>query len=701
MPVLQYDLSVVGLKQVESALASIEKRFTQHSAKIMSTTARAANAPAVRAVAKQSSPTAPKLSQELRDMGRGYKQLAQVGMTAERQRHREAMRNIQAEQRAAQKAQREFRARVGSGLSQVGRSVGGVGKAALAVTGIGGGALIASRLGSAISLERQQRELAVAGSGQMSLGGLRSTIKNTSIATGASQEDVTQGLREYVSATGNLGEAAQAIQSFATIAQAAGASVSDVSKAGAYLTKSMGISAKELPEALSKLYFQGKKGAFELKDIASAIPALGAQASNLGMKGMAGMTTLGGLAQIAQTGTGNAAEAQTALQSLFKQMVDKAGDVQSGKAFGKKVEVFEHGDPTKAMHDVPQVLANIIAASRGDVTKLNEFADIRGSKALNPLVGAYKSAAESTKGSDAQKIEAGRQAVLKMIQDNADAQGTYADVQRDASQVMESFSAQLEVLNTRLTDIANSELVPALKKLGPPIEKLIPFIAQATEVFAKLLGFFAENPFAHLGELVLGKVVFDLEKAAIGDAVKKKLLDLMTSNGGNAGGSAADAAADAASAASGKGKKASRFGRLASALRFVPFAGALADMAGEYLGNEAGASLDKYGGAYRGALSTETDIMRGGMSQEQLSARRDELRAQAQSLMDNGPTTADKIAYSLPGSTETAQQAHDKALGELKLAIGQLNAAIKDNTSATNGTALNRTNSPAVPKGAG
>lgn len=697
MPIFEYDLSVIGVQNVERALASIEKRFVQHSRTIMGTAARAANTPALRSAARMSGGRTGRaaLDAETAAAARGFREIARVGQTADRQRYREQqrlerdaqrlrMQNIREESRAAQKAQREFRARVGSGLSRVGQSAMGVGKAALAVTGIGGGAVISSRLGSAISLERQQRELAVAGSGQMSLGDIRSKIKSTSIATGASQEDVTQGLREYVSATGNLGEASQAIQSFATIAQAAGASVSDVSKAGAYLTKSMGISAKELPEALSKLYFQGKKGAFELKDIASAIPALGAQASTLGLSGMSGMTTLGGLAQIAQTGTGNAAEAQTALQSLFKQLVAKAGDVQTGKAFGKRVEVFEGGDPTKNMKDIRGVLANIIAASRGDVTKLNEFADIRGSKALNPLVGAYKAAADATKGTDAQKIEAGRQAVLKMIQDNADAQGTYADVQKDASTVMESFSSKLEVLNTKLTDIAGSQLMPALEKLGPPIEKLIPYIAKATDVFASLLDEFASHPIAGLGALIVAKVGADLAAASIGESVKKALTNLITGNGGGG------APGGTPGAGTGMGTALGVLG-----LGLAGFG------AGAELGKGTAA---KFINPALAAVQTTTDLAEGTLTDRgEMIRRRAVLGSALERMQSSQPGAIDTVlggASKLMGG-KSAGDMRAEAIQDLSKAIGKLNVALDANTSATNGTALNRGNSPAVPKGAG
>jgi hypothetical protein len=279
-----------------------------------------------------------------------------------------------------------------------------------------------------------------------------------------------------------------------------------------------------MPDALAKLYEQGKKGAFELKDLGAAIPQLGSQAATLGMTGVKGMTTLGGLAQIAQSGTGNAAEAQTALANLFNQIVAKSSKIQSGEAFGgHKVQVFEGGDPKKKMKDIRQILADMIGASGGNVQQLLDVGEIRGSKALNPMINAYK---------DAGGGAAGKAAVLKLIEDAADAEGTFKDVQVDAAEVMKSTSVQLEILNTKLQDAVNSKLLPALTDLIPKLEPLIPKFGELLEVLAKWIGWLAENPAAGLGLAITGAIVKDIVSAGIGQAVGAAITGAMSSAGG-------------------------------------------------------------------------------------------------------------------------------------------------------------------------
>lgn len=545
MPVLQYDISVIGVQNVERAMASIEKRFAAHNARLVSASNKAATAAGVRGpsgrTASASTPdkemaAAARAAASLdRQRSAALYRQYQAKERLEAKAQRDALRNIEtrarAEARAAVSAQREFRRRTGAVVGRVGQSLGGIGKAALAVTGLGGGALIASRLGGAAALEKAQRGIAIQGKqngkeSPLSYEQIRDAVSNTAIATGTNQEDVTAGFAKYVSKTGDVKGASENLKTFATVASAAGASVEDVASAAAALSESMDIkSAEDMQKALAGIYYQGKKGAFELKDMAGHLSMLASQASSLGITGLTGMRTLGGLTQIAMKGTGDPAEAATAAKDALSELVAKGGKLQSGAALGgKKVKVFTDANMTK-VGDVRNAFAETIA--KGNLPQLEEIFGKRGISALNPMISGAKNAAAAA-GGGAKGEAAAKQYVLKAIEESSDAMGTFKDVQGDMGDAMKSVSAQLERLNSQLTSAVQSQLLPELVKLAPHIVQLVPLFSKMVGGLAKFIDFLATNPYTGIGAIILGKITADLAAAGIGSGVRSVLMSIVS-----------------------------------------------------------------------------------------------------------------------------------------------------------------------------
>lgn len=175
--------------------------------------------------------------------------------------------------------------------------------------------------------------------------------------------------------------------------------------------------------------------------------------------------------------TGKGAEASTATQMMLTQLIAESANLKSGKALnGRKVNIFSGKDATSPPRDVREVLADVIAGSRGDLSMLQDLFDVRGIRAVSPMITAYRGASDAAGGGKA-GVSAGRQAVLDLISDASDAGGTFADVQRDASDALRSTSVQLEVLNTQLSQAVESELLPAIKQLIPELTKAVPHVA--------------------------------------------------------------------------------------------------------------------------------------------------------------------------------------------------------------------------------
>lgn len=435
-----------------------------------------------------------------------------------------------ATRQAVRASNREFlHSTIGNSASRVMGTIGAVGRAGAAAVGLGGAGLAAASVNQALKLDEASRRLSIAGRGPGEKGAdpeaLKRTFTQTGIETGVAPEQLASAAGAYVAKTGDLKTAMANMRNFAVTAQATGASVEDIASAAGDLSQKFDIkSADEMGQALAVLAFQGKKGAFELKDMAEQFPEMAAAAQRAGMTGVKGMKTLGGLAQIARQSTGSGAEASTATQMMLTQLTTKADKLKSGEALGgQRVNVFEGGDATKKARDIPTVLAEIVSKSHGNQTQLAKLFDVRGMRAVSPFVKTYRDAAEATTGSAAQKEAAGKRAVMTQIAVASDGGGTWADVEQDATDAMKATSVQLDILKTKLETAVASSLFPAISRLVPQIEELVPAVGRAASFLVSLATAFAQNPITGIGAAITLSVVKDIAEAGLGEAAKLAL----------------------------------------------------------------------------------------------------------------------------------------------------------------------------------
>ncbi len=479
--------------------------------------------------------------QEMRSRAQAVVSSARAEAKARADGAREGARlgNIAGRRRAAneihvQQEAKEFRRSLigGAGGRALG-TVGAVGRAGVTAAGVTGAALAASSVSHALRLDESTRRLAIAGRMPGQTGAnpedLRRQFTNLGVETGIRPEAIAGGAAKFVAKTGDLTTALANMRNFAITAQATGAEIEHVASAGADLAEKFNIKkVEDMSAALAILTFQGKKGAFELKDMAEQFPEMAAAASRAGMTGVSGMRTLGGLAQIARQSTGSGSEASTALQMMLTQLVTKADKLKSGKALGgEKVDVFEGGDPTKKARDIPTILSEIISKSEGNQTELAKVFDIRGTRAISPLIKTYRDAAEGTIGTKEMKQEAGKQAVLGFIEDRSAGGGSWDEVQTDAAAAMKATSVQLDILRTKLEAAVASTLFPALVRLIPEFERLVPVVSELAQLFVSMVSAFAQNPITGIGAIITASVVKDLAAAGLGEAARMAMIQGM------------------------------------------------------------------------------------------------------------------------------------------------------------------------------
>lgn len=157
--------------------------------------------------------------------------------------------------------------------------------------------------GEVAKLHQHLRQLSIPGETNQSVGNLAKAYKTLTAA----------GLENDKAST--------ALRAIGRTATAATADIEDVSKMSFTLIDTLGIAPDALGKELDRLAYAGKKGSFELKDMARSFPVLGAAAKDAGLTGSEGVATLGAALQVARKGAGESAEAANNMKNFLQKML--------------------------------------------------------------------------------------------------------------------------------------------------------------------------------------------------------------------------------------------------------------------------------------------------------------------------------------------------------------------------------------------
>lgn len=546
MALLEYKLQAVGEADIARSLASVERRFAQHQRNINRTIAAGGGG-----IRQRPGATGRSLSADARQALMAERSAMRLRLMDQKasirldmDAHKRRLRAIEAEKRAELRkqsavirrelqerkaARQQFARSLGTGVTGAIGTLGAIGRTGAAMLGVGGSVLAGTAVHQAMRLDEMTRRLSILGRGKGEAGidpkVLERQFVRTAIATGFSPESIAAGAATFAAKTGDLDTALKNQQVFATVAQGAGAMVEEVFAAAADLSKKMDISSVEqMSEAFAILSAQGKKGSFELKAMAGEFPEVLASAASAGVRGVSGVRDVGAIMQIARQASGSDAEASTAVQAMFRQLAAKSADIQSGKAFGgRRVQVFQGGDPTKPMRNFVDVVTDIIAASRGDITQLQEVFDIRGIRAVNPMIAEFRKASEKAGGGKA-GVEAGSAAIAALFGEFRNVSADYSEVQRDAADAMKSASVQLEIALVELKQAFSDELMPIVMQVIPELRQLAPAARKVTVGVVSLGKSLAENPLSGLAAIIGTAIAVEVGKAKIASALQTGLI---------------------------------------------------------------------------------------------------------------------------------------------------------------------------------
>lgn len=506
MTVLNYEFQATGSERVKQGIDGIDESAkrsqsnqSKRGKKLLKNRARARlrriretrrAAQAEERIHKQS------IAKQGREEDRAAKASDRRRARMQRGRARARLKRIRETRREAQQAeklQRRMEEQRSRGRSRARNAVGvGVLAAGAAVAGAGV-AVGAAAVRQGLTNEDKARSIAVqsrgAGEKMKDPRQIVREAQRTAIEVGGiTAESVLDSMSTFITKTGDAELGAAFSKTFATVARATGADASEIAGAGADLMQKFDIKTVEgMRDAMAALTFQGKEGAFELKDAAAQFPKLASAASRLGgFKGVKGVRELGGLTQIARESTGSSESAATSLEAVFSGLTTNQGELQKSG-----VNVFNKKGEARPIKDL---LVDVVSKVGGDnmAEKKGGLAKIfgrQGIRALSPLIAAYAKA--TAKGAD------GAEAVANQLNRAMDAPGTWADVVEDAASMNQSAAAKLTTTWEQIVASASGTLVPAISGIAESFLGLmdnggLDALGFAFDVAAENVGFFSD-----------------------------------------------------------------------------------------------------------------------------------------------------------------------------------------------------------------
>jgi hypothetical protein len=489
VPQVRYEFVATGADSIASAFATINSAATR-SARVV-----AAGLSSMGPAAERSSDRAAAAAERAaeRKEAAEKKRLDRVKALFERYREREndaILREVAAVERAeakkaaaAEKAAAKATAARSKSLMNEHRAFDGTirsfGGSALQGAGVLG-AMAARQMVDAVkaSMELQEQATRIsinsrqAGETAIDPHLIRKDLENAAISNpGVRAIEVGQAVEKYVSLTGDVDTARKNAGTFALFSSATGAKSEEVAATAAALGDKFNVKNQaDMQKAMSILTFQGKQGAFELKDMAAQFQRLATAAASFGIgQGTDAVAILGGFSQIARTGTGSGRMATTAVENVFATLSSKSGDLKTKHG----IDVYGKGGSTR---DIRDVLVDTISKVGGtDMEKklggLEKIFGKQGVRAIKPLFVEFQKAFQEA-GGGKKGQQAGEEAVRAMFQKAIATSGDIAEIQRDAAMAQQSVANRLVGVQEELRAAVGDQALPAIAELGPELVQL-------------------------------------------------------------------------------------------------------------------------------------------------------------------------------------------------------------------------------------
>ncbi len=458
------------------------------------------------------------------------------GQRAERAVEREQRRAARVANRERAERISSIRGRVGGALGAAGGALGTVARMGGAAIGLAGGFAAAGALDEQIQVRRKASQLA----NQAGKPGLKGTLAEEARGVrGFTGMEALGGMEAFVTKTGNLDAARQALGPLAQLSLATGASLEDLGQtAGQVFNVLKGQISDpvqlmaELQTVMGTLAQQGSLGAVEIRDLAQEFGKLGAASRGFEGGAPALLRSMGAFAQIAteKGGASSSADAATAVGRLATDIVTK-----KDKFAALGVGIQSKTDKTK-LRAPEEIMLDVLSKTGGDIMKTSGLFGLESKKVFNGMAATFSEAEAKKKGS-------GRAAAKAEFERFAGAKSSAASIADRAESRLSDPDMQLQEATKAFNLAIGTQLLPVVTQVIPKFTQLVPTIARAVESLAKFAGFVMENPFQGIGAVVGAKIAADIGGSMLKESIEKSLTTALATSGGlKVGGSIAIAA---------------------------------------------------------------------------------------------------------------------------------------------------------------
>lgn len=381
---------------------------------------------------------------------------------------------------------------------------------------VGAPSLKAVRLAG--GFEDQLRDIAI--TGEMSRGEearLGASIRENALRFNQAQDAVAAGLGVLVA--GGISSAEELTRFAPVLAKAATATRADVGELGAVLLAmrdNLHIAAKDSESSLNMLAYAGKKGQFEIRDMAKWLPSLAPQMAALGVTGKEAVAEIGAALQVARKGAGSNDEAANNLRNFLAKVTspDTIKDFSKAGIDLQADLVALRAQGLTPLQGMLQLITNYMGTKGPEAAKELKKAlalkdDSERQAALDRLREAYKLGElfQDLQAMNFIKPALANAKEMGDIKSGALAAGDADLLGADFAKRMEGFNEQSKAFAIQARElgiVVGSALLPPLSALIKTATPVVALIGQAAGAFPRLTA----TVIGLATGLTLGKVAF-------------------------------------------------------------------------------------------------------------------------------------------------------------------------------------------------
>ncbi|ENS1422641.1 hypothetical protein ACEZLA_001789 [Vibrio cholerae] len=300
------------------------------------------------------------------------------------------------------------------------------------------------------------------------------------------QGEMLSAVEKIVEKTGDLKFAQENMANIGRVMQATGAAGVDVGEMFADMSQKFGLkNSEDVLSAIDTLVVQGKAGAFTLQNLAAEGAAVSAAYAAMGRTGPKAVQEMGAMLQIARMGSGSAAEAASAMESVLADITSNYEDIEKLGIQVFDEEALARGE--KKFRDLPSIVKEIMQETNSDIT---EYSQLFGDEAIR-----FMKVLASDDGKTA-------------FNSFLDISGDGTSVLQDSARAAQTANAAMMSLKTAWMSFADDKLAEPIADLADAINSLEPETLEKALTGATALA-------GTLGAVWAGKKAYGMGKSVV------------------------------------------------------------------------------------------------------------------------------------------------------------------------------------------